>query len=277
MIKLPNHIQPDQAVLDQLGDWQAEITGTFAEQSTLAKKKFKSRNTKQNATLRKVKDALTQMCAGARRCVYCEDSIADEVEHIAPKDLYPELTFVWENYVYACGNCNGPKNNKFAVFRRDNNTLQKLNPPDWPKETQPPPGEPVLINPRVDDPMKFALLDLKGTFTFVQLPNTDNAVKQRFEYSFEEVLRLNHQEREFLREAREEAFGDYKARLVEYDKQKHRGVSRDKLDKLIAGIRKKNHPTVWREMQRWQQEGWLAQVDTDLNQLFLDNPEALTW
>ena len=46
---------------------------------------------------------------------------------------------------------------------------------------------------------------------------------------------------------------------------------------MITGIQKKNHPTVWREMQRWHNNGWLAQVDTELNDLFIANPEALTW
>ena len=33
------------------------------------------------------------MCAGAKRCMYCEDSAADEVEHHLPKNLYPEFVF----------------------------------------------------------------------------------------------------------------------------------------------------------------------------------------
>ena len=48
--------------------------------------------------------------------MYCEDSVGDEVEHHRPKNLYPDHTFLWDNYLYACGPCNGPKNNRFAVF-----------------------------------------------------------------------------------------------------------------------------------------------------------------
>jgi hypothetical protein len=277
MIQLPDNIEPAQKVLDQLASWQAEITGDFRAQSALAKQRFGNRNTKTNRTFREVKKALTQMCSGARRCVYCEDSVADEVEHIAPKDLYPELVFVWDNYVYACGPCNGPKNNKCAVFRRDTGALQWVNPPHWPKGTPPPEGDAVLINPRTEDPLQFALLDLKSTFKFVPLPGADETKLDRYDYTYNEVLRLNHEEREFLREAREEAYGDYKARLLEYHIQKRRGAPQARLDKMIAQIRKKNHPTVWREMQRWQREGWLAQADTELNYLFSEHPEALTW
>ena len=72
-----------------------------------------------NPTFRKVRESLTRMCSGAQRCVYCEDSVGDEVEHIEPKDLYPCLVFLWTNYVYACGRCNGGKSNKFAVVSGD--------------------------------------------------------------------------------------------------------------------------------------------------------------
>lgn len=277
MIKLPDNIQPAREVLDQLAIWQAEISGDFSAQSALAKQRFGGRNTKSNRTFREVKKALTQMCSGARRCVYCEDSVADEVEHIAPKDLYPEFVFVWDNYVYACGPCNGPKNNKVAVFRHDTGALQWVNAPHWPEGTQPPGGDSVLINPRTEDPLQFALLDLKSTFKFVLLPGADATKQQRYDYTYNEVLRLNHEEREFLREAREEAYGDYKARLVEYDKQKRQGAPQARLDKMIAQIRKKSHPTVWREMQRWHNNGWLVQADPELNDLFIANPEALTW
>jgi len=45
-----------------------------------------------------------------------EDAPADEVEHHSPKDLYPELVFVWRNYLYACGPCNRRKNNHFSII-----------------------------------------------------------------------------------------------------------------------------------------------------------------
>lgn len=215
------------------------------------------------------------MCSGARRCAYCEDSVADEVEHIYPKDLFPEKVFLWENYLYACGNCNGPKNNQFAVYCTDNRALQRVNPPHWPKNTQPPAGTAVIINPREEDPMQYALLDLVGTFQFVAVPDSGTIEHERFQYTFEEVLRLN--EREFLRQAREEAYGDYKARLLEYNRQKENHADPTHLDKLIAGIQKKGHPTVWREMQRWYSHGWLLQTDAELHHLFEANPEALGW
>ncbi|MBX3729546.1 MAG: hypothetical protein KF858_10215 [Candidatus Sumerlaeia bacterium] len=38
--------------------------------------------------------------------MYCEDSRATDIEHIRPKEHYPEVAFVWENYAYACNVCN---------------------------------------------------------------------------------------------------------------------------------------------------------------------------
>lgn len=278
MIKLPD-IQPAQEVLDSLNAFQAEIDQQigFEAQSALAKINFSNKNKKGNVVFDKVKKALTEMCSGARRCVYCEDSVADEVEHIFPKDLYPEKVFDWNNYVYACGPCNGPKNNKFAVFRGDTDVFQTVNPPRKTAATQPPAGEAALINPRTENPLDFCMLDLSGTFKFVIIKPKGTKDYQRAEYTFEEVLKLNHVEREFLRQARQEAYGDYKARLHQYVHHRDAGSPQAQLDSMIDQLRKKGHPTVWKEMQRYHRRGILNRVNNSLNELFNQAPEALSW
>jgi 5-methylcytosine-specific restriction endonuclease McrA len=117
MIMLPA-VALDTTVATRLTAFQTQISSatSYAVAVSEAKRLFALRNTASNRTFRAVRAALASMCSGARRCCYCEDSCADEVEHIKPKDLYPHLVFVWENYVYACGPCNGPKNNKFRIF-----------------------------------------------------------------------------------------------------------------------------------------------------------------
>lgn len=40
-----------------------------------------------------------------------------------PKNMYPEKVFVWSNYLFSCGLCNGPKNNQFAVFDNTGNVV----------------------------------------------------------------------------------------------------------------------------------------------------------
>lgn len=285
MIALRKDIRPSQAKLDQLEVFQAAIEEktTFAEKSAEAKRLFSLRNTKKNPVFKEVKACLSKMCNSTRRCVYCEDSIGDEVEHIFPKDLYPDKCFSWENYVYACGPCNGPKNNMFAVFKQSDGQFIEVNPTRGTSASQPPPGEAALINPRIEDPLEFAILDLSGTFKFYPLPDLDPKNKKRTEYTYYDVLRLNHEEREPLRQARENAFGMFKARLSEYVSMKTKGVHQNKLDKLIDGIKKENHPTVWKEMQRYYNDDLLKKVDPkledlkELEKLFDSAPEALTW
>ena len=103
------------ATAKYLSDKQSDIdkVTTYAGQVSKGKQLWKSKN---RTHFRRVRDKLESLCVGKRRCNYCEDSVADEVEHIKPKDLYPEFVFVWDNYLFACGNCNGPKSSRFAVF-----------------------------------------------------------------------------------------------------------------------------------------------------------------
>jgi uncharacterized protein (TIGR02646 family) len=275
MIQLPKVII-SQVVLDRLETYQNEIDAltTFAKKSAKAKSSFKSKNTKRNTTFNAVKAGLTEMCSGARRCVYCEDSVADEVEHIRPKDFFPGSCFAWENYVYACGNCNSPKNNKFAIFRDDNGDFYEVN---LHSGIEPPKGKEALINPRNENPMDYCVLDLSGTFKFVIIPTLNSEDKTKAKYTFETVLNLNESPREFLRQAREDAYEDYKARLEKYNNEKKGNNDQSKLDKMIVGIKRKQHPTVWKEMQRYFHKGWLTQIDGELQTLFQESPEALTW
>ncbi|MDE0205381.1 MAG: HNH endonuclease [Candidatus Tectomicrobia bacterium] len=49
-----------------------------------------------------------------RFCSYCERplKIGLAVEHVAPKELRPDLALVWENFLLACLNCNSVKGEK---------------------------------------------------------------------------------------------------------------------------------------------------------------------
>jgi len=279
MIELSKDISPSEATLNKLKEFQDEIDklNSFAEKSTKAKEMFPKKNTQQNKQFQEIKKCLTAMCNSTRRCVYCEDSLGDEVEHIYPKDIYPDKCFSWNNYVYACGPCNGPKNNKFAVFKNDDGSFVEVNPPKGTPASEPPKGEAALINPKVENPLNFAILDLAGTFKFYPLPNLNTKDKKKVEYTFNEVLRLNEAEREPLRQARENAYENYSARLFKYVSKKKAGESQAVLEKIIDGIQKESHPTVWKEMQRYYNENLLGTVDSDLKSLFDNAPEALSW
>ena len=80
-----------------LRGYQCEVddAGTYSEQVAAGKCLFERYSHRTNRVFKVVRTRLADMCAGARRCGYCEDSVGDEVEHIKPKDLYPQQVFVW--------------------------------------------------------------------------------------------------------------------------------------------------------------------------------------
>lgn len=248
----------------KLEEYQADVDGkgTYAERVAEGKRLFKSRNSTKNKTFAAVRNTLSDMCRGPRRCMYCEDSAADEIEHFRPKDLYPEAVFVWMNYLYACGPCNTRKSKQFFVV--DLNTKEFVNatrPHKAPVEP-PPDGDPVLIDPRREDPLAFLMLDLRDTFEFTPTADTGTVDHERAARTID-VLELNA--RDYLVEARERAFQSYWALLADYGQQTDPGAKRARLD----AIRGSSHPSVWWEMKR--QRTFLE----GLEELFARAPELL--
>lgn len=247
--------------------YQAKVDSehTYAERVKKGKTLFKSYNRKNNRVFRVVRERLATMCAGARRCGYCEDSVGDEVEHIRPKDLYPEAVFVWENYLLACGPCNGAKNNRFSVIRGGrliSVTRGRTDPVRRPQS-----GSPAPINPRCEDPLEFLDLEIVDTFRFLPREDLSTVDEVRACYTIE-VLELN---RDVLIAARHEAYGAYRARLHEYRRRRDEGAGDAELENMRDAINTSAHPTVWREMQRQQS------LIEDLQRLFEEVPEALAW
>jgi uncharacterized protein (TIGR02646 family) len=268
LILLPKTSLP-KTTLQQLQLYQAEVNSAvdYPSQVALAKQAFSRRNKARNPVFRVVRSKLNEMCGGHGRCCYCELSQPDEVEHVHPKDLFPELTFSWKNFVYACGICNGTrKNNRFAIIDKEGQ-LQDITRPLNVLVKRPPKGHPALINPRTEDPLNFMELDLVDTFWFLPSAETDSLEYIRAEYTIE-LLGLN---RDLLLRARANAFGGYRARLVEYGKLLKEDAAREILDRLKADLLKSPHPAVWREMQRQ------GTHHPTLKGLFQGLPEALTW
>jgi len=267
MLKIPNGNLPAQAgtLLDQ---YQTDVDGSgdYATRVAAAKSMFKSRNRAKNPAFSAVRAKLTEMCSGIGRCMYCEDAPADEVEHHRPKDLYPELVFVWRNYLYACGPCNGPKNNRFAVIDQTTQQLVNVSRQKKAPVVPPAPGAPALLDPRQEDPLDFLMLDLRDSFYLTPLYASGTLEFLRADYTLA-VLRLNA--RDGLVEARKDAFDGYRARLREFIQQRDAGVESGYLARLKAGFRKAPHATVWFEMQRQH-----AQLP-ELSDLFGQAPEAL--
>ena len=251
-----------------LDAYQAKVdgAGAYAEQVEAGKHLFRCYNRRRNRVFAVVRRTLEDTCFGVQRCGYCEDSVGDEIEHIRPKALYPEHTFAWENYLLACGGCNRAKSDDFSVLD-GGGRLVNVARRRGAAIRRPAPGTPALIDPRREDPLAFLALDIEDTFLFLPREDLGGTDETRADYTIE-LLKLN---RDVLLRARHQAYGGYRARLVEYRDNRDADAGAGTLARRREAIRTGDHPTVWREMQR-QRDDIPA-----LRTLFMDVPEALQW
>ena len=173
MIQVCLHTLPPgaESVLAELAVYQAALDAcaSYAARVEAAGAHWDKR--RESAAIRFVREMLHAMCTGIRRCMYCEDSRAEDVEHVRPKALYPGLVFAWANFLYACAECNRKKGARFKVHLGDGRIVdvgRKRGVPvplelavDHPLLL----GEPLLIDPRSEDPLDLLRLDLEtGAF-----------------------------------------------------------------------------------------------------------------
>lgn len=268
---------PCTEVLEQLGTWQADVDNIldYAKRVAAAGARFNFRNRSDNQTFAAVCGALLAMSGGSQTCVYCEDSRAHQIDHVRPRSLYPEHEFAWLNMLWVCGDCNNRKLAKHAVviggeivpFSRKRG--EPLSPP--------PTGPMALLDPRVEDPMAFMILDLEDSFEFVALPEPelDSIARARVEFTINEVLGLNDDP---FPEQRLGTYQDIRAGLTEYLTWQARGVSEQRLHGLRARFARRRHQTVWREIQRQMRAtARLPALVRDFSDLFEALPEALDW
>lgn len=249
----------------------------YMERVSAANRAWKAKTSSKSKAdaFRTVRQTLASMCIGPTRCAYCEDSLADEIEHIQPKNFFPERVFVWENYLFACGPCNGPKGNRYGIL--NNNVVEEIVRAPKGKIHPLPAGQSALINPRTEDPLLFLELDMggitpegieiPGTFEFLPRDTLNAEVQARAVFSIY-VLGLN---REVIRVARENAFGGFRALLREFVNEKVQDAPQKRLDELRDDLLSTPHLTVFAEMRR-QQHYFPA-----LRALFKLAPEAEEW
>jgi hypothetical protein len=111
-------------------------------------------------------------------------------------------------------------------------------------------------------------LDLRETFRFIPLTSRGTRDHARAEYTIR-TLRLNI--RDELPRARRHACIDYVARVRHYQRERDGNASTARLVELRDAIQRRQHPTVWREMQRQREKL------PELQALFSDVPEATAW
>ena len=258
----------DARTAQGLDAYQAKVDGAggYAEQVAAGKCLFRRYNRRGNRVFDVVRSTLEGMCFGVQRCGYCEDSVGNEIEHIRPRSLYPKRTFVWENYLLACGGCNRAKGDNFSVLDGGGDLVNVARRRGTPIR-RPSPGTPALIDPRREDPLAFLALEIEDTFLFLPRDDLRGADETRADYTIY-LLKLN---RDVLSRARSRAYGHYRARLVEYQRDRDADAGASALARRSEAIRTGDHPTVWREMQRQRND------ICELRDLFANIPEALQW
>lgn len=178
------------AVESQLRQWQAEVDALpeYADRVRSAAARF--RNAAKSAPFQDIRRALEKAAAGNARCMFCEDSLANEIDHLRPKALYPDACFSWPNYIYVCGVCNKAKSSTFAVFANPTREFVDVTRRRGHPIAPPLDGSAVLIHPRYEDPMRLLKLDIADSFYFSPLAPRGSEEHQRARYTID-LLKLN--------------------------------------------------------------------------------------
>jgi hypothetical protein len=249
-----------QARLDEAGDYKAQVAKAQSlwdnKTGTIARK----------AAFDEVRRVLETMCTGRKRCAYCEGSCADAVEHFQPKSLYPELAFLWENFLYVCSICNGTKykGSKWAVCPAGAVTLVDVTRAQNTPIVPPPPGENVLLNPRRENPMDFLVLDVRDTFFYYPIASQGSRECLRAEYTIK-LLGLN--ERDDLVAGRRDVYTSHCNTLRACVRLRDTNASAAEVESQRDALLGLPHRAVWEEMKR-------RKYPADL---FAKLPEVLAW
>jgi uncharacterized protein (TIGR02646 family) len=166
MIRLDSKSLPVE-VLSQLAGLQhkIDVESTFKAKVEKAQQLWNSKGgTEGKKAFKQIVEYLYDMCVYVGVCNYCEQSEANDVEHIYPKSFFPEQTFTWDNYLLACKQCNSAYKIDICFVLDDQDNVIELQ-----RGQQPAFKNFAFINPRTEDPNCFMILNT-FTFTFELLP-----------------------------------------------------------------------------------------------------------
>ncbi len=193
---LQQHLRQAQEKIDQLPSYYKKVKQAKVLWQT------KKKTNAQKAAFNRIEKALQ---AAGQHCHYCEGSVGTSIEHFYPRGFYPNLTFVWDNYLWSCQACNTQyKGAKFALFAAPNSA--QVLPLVKNRSFLPPTNrDAVFLNPRVDNALDYWELELE-TGRYTVRPELSKRAQARAQYSLE-LLQLN--ERPSLLKGRQEAFSAY--------------------------------------------------------------------
>lgn len=113
MIRINKNVEP-QILQTNATNWRAELLQHLKDNGGIYSKIPESiKNRYQHP---EIKSSLVEESYG--KCSYCESKLKHiswgEIEHILPKALSPENSFVWNNLLLACSVCNNAKRSYFS-------------------------------------------------------------------------------------------------------------------------------------------------------------------
>jgi uncharacterized protein (TIGR02646 family) len=280
----------DKDVQQELDNLQRKVDNeiTFAKKVQKAQSLWNSKGgVKGKAAFEKITTQLYQLCVYEGICNYCEQSEANDIEHIYPKSFFPDKTFQWENYLLACKQCNsGYKLDKCHVLDADNELIVVD------RGTEPLSKIGAFINPRVENPNGLMILNLM-TFKFDTLPRLSKGDINKVKSTLE-ILELN--KRDTLIEARKSAGRHYyemlerlvrilgaltkeelQDSLTPYDDRFDFSQPLESLKEEIKISYKKyigryQHPSVWYSIKMIE-----SKTNLRWRKIFDAIPDALTW
>lgn len=185
---------------------------------------------------------LREACGRLARCSYCEQDRRSQIDHIAPKALYPDRAFEWINLIYACGPCNNRKLDKWLVFDRSGKLIRAVDV----RGAEPRKGRPGFIDPRKEEPLDFFDIDVVDTFRYRPAAEIAGEKRLRAEFTIE-VLGLNQPELTLRWKQELRVFLHHLGEYVEYKKA---GKPRGELNALEETFREDVHRVVWRAVVR---------------------------
>jgi len=280
----------DKDVQQELDSLQRKVDNeiTFAKKVEKAQSLWNSKGgVTGKQAFKKIKTQLYGLCVSEGICNYCEQSEANDIEHIYPKSFFPDKSFQSENYLLACKQCNcANKLDKCHVLDADNELIVVI------RGTEPSSKIGAFINPRTENPNGFMILNLM-TFKFDTVPGLPNRDINKVKSTLG-ILELN--ERDTLIEARKSAGRHYyemlerlvrilgvltkeelQDLLTPYDDRFDFSQPIESLKDEIKISYKKyigryQHPSVWYSIKMIE-----SKVNTKWKKLFEKIPDALTW
>lgn len=221
--------------------WQSLVNRRpVHSERVVASNLFLSKNTRKNHTFVEIRRKLAAACPGYECCVYCESSSFERIDHVLPRSVFPESTFIYKNYIPCCAICNELKSSKCAevvgggwaaIHRRD--------------------GDGILVDEFVSafaspwdhDIYSLITVDIVDTFLLIPVPGLEqvDAVKARCILDF-----LDFDERDILVRRRRAAYQRFLSLVADYLS------TGDTLrqGRIVDAIDRSDHQLVWHVMKQ---------------------------